>query len=147
MSRFADPRERGIRHRRIERGTVFPHALAHRVVELFEGVPADAVFFIRRDIGGVDGADRRLHRQTAGERFPCFAVGVAGDTVPRPRQILPLLNQIAVRRRLFGEGRAAQCPQAPGPITIAFSSSAFLYACTRGPGFFRYCSRIAFADQ
>ena len=112
--RFADPRERGIRHRRIERGTVFPHALAHRVVELFEGVPADAVFFIRRDIGGVDGADRRLHRQTAGERFPCFAVGVAGDTVPRPRQILPLLNQIAVRRRLFGEGRAAQCPKHQG---------------------------------
>ncbi|VFT75086.1 Uncharacterised protein [Klebsiella aerogenes] len=112
--RFTDPRERGIRHRRIERGTVFPHALTHRVVKLFEGVPADAVFFIRRDIGGVDGADRRLHRQTAGERFPRFAVGVAGDTVPRPRQILPLLNQIAVRRRLFGKSRAAQCPKHQG---------------------------------
>ena len=83
---------RNVRHRRIQRGAVGTHAAANGAFEIGVGVAADAALFVRRDVGRVDCAHRRLHRQPAREGPPAGGA-VARRAVAGTRQVLALLDQ------------------------------------------------------
>jgi hypothetical protein len=48
--------------------------------------------FVRGDVGRVDRADRRFHRQAAGERLAALG-GVAGHTVTGAGEVFALFDQ------------------------------------------------------
>ena len=88
---------RRIRHGRIERRAVLADAVLHRVLEVGVAVGADARGLVGRDVGRVDGADRRLHRQAAREGLVARHA-VTGDTVGGARDIGAGFGQPAVLR-------------------------------------------------
>lgn len=141
--RFADSRVGRVGHRRVERVAGPGHAVAHGTVEVLEAVVADAGLAVRGDVGRVHRADRRFHRQAPGERL-AVPGGVAGHAIAGAGQVFTLPDQGRVRR-CGGLGDAAG-EGGEGEEGCRFHRCA-PHACTSGPGFFRYCSRIALADQ
>ncbi|MNS85120.1 hypothetical protein D3C72_1189750 [compost metagenome] len=87
-----------IRHGRIQVVAVLRHAFAHGTVERRLRIAADAGGRIGRDIGGVDAAQRRRHRQPAREGLAARR-RVAGHAVAEPGQILAARDQRLVHRR------------------------------------------------
>ena len=94
--RVVDACERGVRHRRIQMPAVLANAFAQRTREIGFGVVADAAGLVGRDVGRDDRAERRLHRQAAGERHLARA-GVAADAVAGARQVETSLDQCVWR--------------------------------------------------
>ena len=74
------------RHRRIKPRAVAAGAAMNRVEKILVAVIADAGFFVRRDVGRVQRAERKLEPETAGI-FPAALRGVADHAIRRPRQI------------------------------------------------------------
>jgi hypothetical protein len=122
----------GVGHRRIEVGAVLALALGKSGEELVGAVGADAVFLVRGDVGAVDGAERRLDRQSAGERRAALG-GMAGHAVGGAGEVFAALDQRRVgaggggqERRQRGQrqgeaGKGALHPQAS--LTRPSSSS------------------------
>jgi hypothetical protein len=81
---------------------VFADTLAHRLVEVLEAVLANAAGR-RGDVGGVHRADRRFHRQAAGEGLAALG-GVAGHAVTGAGQVFACASSFA-----------AACAAAPAP--------------------------------
>ena len=77
---------RRIRHRRIEPVAVLGDALPHGAIEIRKTVAADAGLGIGRDVGRVNGAERRAHFQAAGERLAARN-RMTGHAIAGPRQI------------------------------------------------------------
>ncbi len=96
---------RGVGHGRVEIAQARRLAVAHGFVELRESPVADAVRFIRRDVGRVHLADAhgQIHRQAAGKGFAARR-GVAGDAVARAGQIGAAHHFGVVRGGLRGKG-------------------------------------------
>ncbi len=84
----ADLRERRIGHRRVEIAAVRRDACTHGAIELREGVAADSGFDVGRDVGGVNHAERRVHSQSARQRF-AVGRGVACDAIAEARNVFP----------------------------------------------------------
>ena len=82
----------GERHRRIDQPAVGETPVMHHLVELVGRPHPDAGLRIGRDVGGVERAERRLHRQAAGKGL-AFARGVAGDAVAGAREVFALGKQ------------------------------------------------------
>ena len=82
----------GKRHRRIDQPAVGETPVVHHLVELVGRPHADAGLRIGRDVGGVERAERRLHRQAAGKGL-AFARGVTGDAVAGAGEIFALGEQ------------------------------------------------------
>ncbi len=66
--------------------------MTHRPFEIGKVVSADAGILVRRDVGRIDDADRRFHRQTAGEGLAAGG-GVARHAIRRLRDSAPLFDQ------------------------------------------------------
>ncbi|MCY1371427.1 hypothetical protein D9M69_585680 [compost metagenome] len=113
-------------------------------VEVLETVVADAGLAVRRDIGRIHSADRSFHRQPTGERLAVLG-GVAGHTVTGTGQVFALLQQGRVGTVGGLDAEAGAGGESKGE-PVQFHRRA-PHAWTSGPGFFRYCSRIALADQ
>ena len=144
--RFADSRVGRVGHRRVERVAGPGHAVAHGTVEVLEAVVADAGLAVRGDVGRVHRADRRFHRQAPGERL-AVPGGVAGHAIAGAGQVFALPDQGRVRRcGGLGDAAGEGGEGGEGEEGCRFHRCA-PHACTSGPGFFRYCSRIALADQ
>ena len=98
----------------------------HGAAERLLGPRADAGLGIRRDVGGVDGSERRLERKIAGERRPVRA-GMAGGAVAIVGQDPAALDQSLVEgtgvrprdRGHFGlvreDRKSGGQPRPPGP--------------------------------
>ncbi|KKO64551.1 hypothetical protein VM94_01928 [Janthinobacterium sp. KBS0711] len=148
--RLAQARVRRVRHGRIHGVAVLGHAGAHQLVEIGKAPVADAGLFIGRDIGGIHLADRRFHAQAAGERLAFRAGRMAGDAVAGAGQVFALAYQLGVRDggggRPSGAGSERQQQRAHclGECVVHLL---VLHQATRGRGSFRYCSRMALADQ
>ncbi|MND97043.1 hypothetical protein D3C80_893530 [compost metagenome] len=78
----------GIRHRRIKPVAVFSDPLTHGAVKLIKRISADALLFVRRDIGGVDIAQRRRELHAAGKQCAAWR-GMAGGTVTGLGHVFP----------------------------------------------------------
>ncbi len=97
---------RGVRHRRVEVGTVLALALGYRGEEFVGAVVADAVLLVRGDVAAVNGAERRMDRQAAGVRRAAFG-GVAGHAVGRTGQVFTALDlRLVGRLGKRGKGKA-----------------------------------------
>ena len=84
-----------IRHRRIQTGTVRQNTFAYRIGELRFGIPANAVVFIRRNVGRINGAQIRVDRQSAGKRrFARYRMARAA--VAQTRHVFALFDQRCV---------------------------------------------------
>src|SRR6185295_12127401 len=66
-----------VRKRRVQMASVAVYAFAQRADEGLLGPAADAGIGVRRDVGAVERAERRLDRPAAGKRSSAFG-GVAG---------------------------------------------------------------------
>ena len=86
----------GVWHCRIER---MPEgaALDHGRLEAAGGPSADSRLGVRRDVGGVDGAEGRGERQAAGEIEAALG-GVARGAIAGDREVAALLDE----RRILG---------------------------------------------
>jgi hypothetical protein len=96
----------GVGHRRIEIAAIATLTFGHRSVEIISAVIADAMLFVRGDIGAVDGAEWRLQRQAAsvlGAAFNAMARHAIGGT----RQVLTAFDQLLVGRK--GRERQQGC--------------------------------------
>jgi hypothetical protein len=76
-------------------------AVVHHAVELRVGHLADAGLFVGRDVGRVDLAEGRIHRQAAGHRLAARR-GVTGYAVPGGGEVFALGDQ---RRLILGRRR------------------------------------------
>ncbi|MNP61978.1 hypothetical protein D3C76_1572150 [compost metagenome] len=99
----------GVRHRRVQIGAIAPLAFGQGGEELVIAVQADTVLFVRRDVGAINGAERRDDWQAAGIRR-ATGCGVAGHAVGRARQVFALLDLLWVccQDRLAGQQRNRQ---------------------------------------
>ena len=105
----AQPRERRVRHRRIEPAAVRAHAAPQCVVELLQRVVADPVGRVRRDVRRIDRPERRVHRLAARVRRVVGRV-VAGRAVAGVREVTAARERRGVGVRGGGlDGRAAGC--------------------------------------
>ncbi len=86
-----DARVRRIRHGRVEVFAARRHTMAHRTVELFEAVVADAVRLVRGDVGGIDRAHGHDHLQTADKGLAARR-RMAGHAITRAGQIRATLH-------------------------------------------------------
>ena len=68
------------------------YAVAHRAVEVGQGVGAYAVLLVRCDVGGMDRAQRRGHFQAASERRLARQT-VAGHAIAEASDILATTDQ------------------------------------------------------
>ena len=120
-------RVRGKRHCRVEQRTVARLARVHHAVELVGAPLADTGCLVRRDIGRVERAERRLHRAAAAEQL-ARRHRVAGDAVAGAFQIFAASNDVGTagcRVPRFGapyvKGRCACATTsvfAPSPQTL-----------------------------
>src|SRR5260221_11553517 len=76
----AHSREVLVRKRGIEPVAVTRHAAAQRTRERVERPVADAGFAIRRDVGRIDSAERRVERETTGEWLAARS-GMTNDAI------------------------------------------------------------------
>ncbi len=139
--------KRRVGHGRVQPPAVARDAFAKRIGELGQAVPADTGLAIGRDVGGVNSADRRGHLQATCEEGAAGR-GVAGRAIPCACQIFTVFNS---RRGREGVGRLNRTCGEQQQHRQCGCKSFHLellrrYACTSGPGFFRYCSRIASAE-
>jgi hypothetical protein len=74
----------------------------HNSVEIIRGPRADAGFRIGRDVGRIDRAKGRCHRQATGEQSSA-RIRVAGDAIPGARQVFALGNKSVVVGRCGGQ--------------------------------------------
>src|SRR6185437_3786034 len=88
-------------HGRIQRVAVLGDALAQGAVEVFERVVTDAGLLVRRDVGRIEGAQRRGDAQAAGVGLAVLD-GVAGDAVAGAGQVFAALDELRVGRRVGG---------------------------------------------
>ncbi|MNJ67233.1 hypothetical protein D3C77_633870 [compost metagenome] len=65
------------------------------IEEVVEGVSTNAGFAVWRNVGGIDGAQGRQHRQTAGEGLAPKR-RVAGHAISRARHIFTARNERGV---------------------------------------------------
>ena len=115
----------GKRHRRIDQPAVGEAPVMHHLVELVGRPLADAGLRIGRDVGGVERAERRLHRQAAGKGL-AFARGVAGDAVAGAGQVFALGDQRPHPAPSPATRRSASndCERKPGAELSRFSAYA-----------------------
>ena len=97
------------RHRRIKQAAVGKAARMHHLVELVARPLADAGLVVRRDVGGVERAERRRHRAAASEEFACRRC-VAGNAVAGAGEIFAVVDRSA---RGPVDAPAASPPTAP----------------------------------
>ena len=93
--------ELDVGHRRIEVFAVLIHTAAQRALELFLGPVADAVLLVRRDVGCVQRAERRSHRQVSCE-LGTVPVGVTRGAVRHVREIFAATDEGALVGRRGG---------------------------------------------
>ena len=79
-------REGGVREGGVEHAPVVRHALAHGALEGAEGPAADAGGGVGREVGGVDGAKRRLQRSAPGVGLTALG-RVAARAVAQGREL------------------------------------------------------------
>lgn len=106
----ADRRKRRIRHRRVQIMAVPGNPVSNGAAEIFQGILADAVVRIRRDVGRINNAERRIDRTASGKRSLRRIGGMAGVTVRRSGQVSPPAERLGLRglcrRQPRKEGRA-----------------------------------------
>ncbi len=68
------------RHCRIKMDIIPPHPLPHRTLEIGIAIAADTGFAVRRDVGGVNRAKRRLHAEPARKSLAPGAVWQAAQS-------------------------------------------------------------------
>ncbi len=86
------------RHGRIEQFAVARLTRVQHRIELIGGPRTDPVFAIRRNIGCEQCPKGRIHLETATE-LPGTRIGVTGNAIPCPREILASLEHIRIGRR------------------------------------------------
>ena len=139
---------RRIRHRRIQPLAVGADAAAHRVVELLVGPCADTGFAVGRDVRRDDVPNGVSIGASAGETAcPAGLVWQAAQSPTSSDNGRARSGEISADRACA----ALTCApvsrnRAPRRTTGAWRWRRD-YAWTSGPGFLRYCSRIASADQ
>ncbi|MCY1524020.1 hypothetical protein D9M68_589360 [compost metagenome] len=100
-----DLREVRVREGRVQQAPVLAAAVVHGAPEMRAAPAADAVRRIGREVGRVDGAERRFERHAA--RIGLAAArGVAAGAVARQREVAPALDQL--RRGFEGFGALGQ---------------------------------------
>ena len=154
-----DVRIRGIGHGRVQRMAVPGDAATQRAVEVFVAVVADARVLVGRDVGGIDDAQRRIDAQAAGVGLAALAVWQAMQSPARDKYSPCLMSRAWTP---CGAASSAASADAAASVQIAAASARrsatdAAMACffivrssqawTSGPGCFRYCSRMACADQ
>ncbi len=114
--------------------------------KLLIAVIADAGLLVRGNIGGVDIADGRGHRQAAGKRLAARS-GMAGDAVAGRHQRFRAVNiKIVCGFRLRGGGQQGQRQQGKQSDPLrTHKIPSFCQAWTSGPGWAKYWWRIALA--
>ncbi|MNE54336.1 hypothetical protein D3C80_1491100 [compost metagenome] len=87
---------RGVRHGRIQIGTVRTNPFTYRADELRFGVIADTRLLRWRDVSGINRAHRRVNFITPGKRFAAFRGGMTSLTVSGGRHFLTLTDQFCL---------------------------------------------------
>jgi hypothetical protein len=88
---FGELRIGRVGHRRIKLSPIPPNSVAKRPRKFLLRVASDPEILRRRDIGRVDGAERRADSQPAGKGLAARR-GMAGSAVRGRGQILPALD-------------------------------------------------------
>jgi hypothetical protein len=86
---------------RIEMRAVAIGAFAHGALEGLDAPVADAGLLIRRDVGRIDRAERRGHRETAGEGLAAGR-SVAGDAVADGGELRPVFHGFGIEAAGIG---------------------------------------------
>src|SRR5581483_7509679 len=73
-------------------------ALVHRAIEILGAPLADSGYPVRRDVGGINGAERGRHRPASREGLAALG-GVAGRAVSRRHEIAAALDRRMLARR------------------------------------------------
>lgn len=103
-------------HGRIKIAIARRDAVTHHAVVIFTRIVADAVLFVRGDVGRIQRAERRCYGQAAGahrplrQRMAAEAVAGQGQLAAARNQSLHLLG----RKRLPRLRGHARCPEQPG---------------------------------
>ena len=120
----AQPRERRVRHRRIEPAAVRAHAAPQCVVELLQRVVADPVGRVRRDVRRIDRPERRVHwlgracvvgRVVAGRAV----AGVREVTARERRGVGVAAAALTAGRRVAASGSRGRCGGCRGGVAAA----------------------------
>jgi hypothetical protein len=102
----ADPGEGIERHRRVEIFAVGANPGMHCVLEVVKRPAANPGLAIRRDVGGIDRAERRVHPQPAGIRLVGRAA-VAGHAIGGAGEVTAARDQTWIGCRLVRGGADA----------------------------------------
>jgi hypothetical protein len=94
-----------VRHGGIEPVPVLGDALPHGAVEILERVVPDAIVGIGRDVGRIDGAERRPHLEAARERLAA-GHGMASDAIAGARHVFAFALGRCGLLRMRERGRA-----------------------------------------
>ena len=86
-------------HRRIKVFALFAFAVPHRAVEVAFGPAADTRLFIRRNVAGINAAERRADRVAAREGLFAARRGMARHAVARYRYVSAARHRRGIRRR------------------------------------------------
>ncbi len=105
---------RGVRHRRIQTGTILAHALADRLGEVGLRVVANAVGRGRGDVARPDLTQRRGDRVAAGVGLALLRAGVARHAVRGHGQVAPTFDGVVGARGVADAGQQAQCDEQEG---------------------------------
>jgi hypothetical protein len=121
--------------------------LCHRIHEFLVSPRSYAGLKIRGDVGCEDGSERRLDRTPAGEETVAARNGMTGGAIAGYCEIVAALDLAEVLRVGDRGGNAPEKAGQQGAKRCLHDRVCPHQVGTSGPGFLRYCERIAAADQ